>query len=40
VVPAEQADAVVERLAAMQVPAWIIGEVAERRPGEPAVVIE
>ena len=40
VVPAEQADAVVERLAAMQVPAWIIGEVDRRREGQPAVVIE
>ena len=37
VVPADQADGVKERLLAMNQPAWIIGEVSARKPGEPAV---
>ncbi len=39
VVPANQADGVKERLLAMDQPAWIVGEVAERKPGQPAVEI-
>jgi phosphoribosylformylglycinamidine cyclo-ligase len=34
VVPDEQAEAVVERCRAMELPAWLIGEVAERKPGQ------
>jgi phosphoribosylformylglycinamidine cyclo-ligase len=37
VVPANQADSVIERLSAMEQPAWIIGEVTERKSGQDAV---
>ena len=39
VVPANQADSVIERLSAMEQPGWIVGEVAERKPGQDAVEI-
>jgi phosphoribosylformylglycinamidine cyclo-ligase len=39
VVPANQAEGVIERLSAMEQPAWIVGNVAERKPGQPAVEI-
>jgi phosphoribosylformylglycinamidine cyclo-ligase len=39
VVPAHQADSVTERCLAMGQPAWIVGEVAERKSGQPAVEI-
>jgi phosphoribosylformylglycinamidine cyclo-ligase len=39
VVPANQADSVKERLLAMELPAWIVGEVAERKTGQPAIEI-
>ncbi len=39
VVPANQADGVKERLLAMEQPAWIVGEVTERKSGQEAVEI-
>jgi phosphoribosylformylglycinamidine cyclo-ligase len=39
VVPDEQAEAVVERCRAMELAAWLIGEVAERAPGQEALEI-
>jgi phosphoribosylformylglycinamidine cyclo-ligase len=39
VVPANQADSVKERLLAMEQPAWIVGEIAERKSGQPAIEI-